>query len=357
MGPGIRSWRDIDAAWLRDVLQLNDLDVTISSFEAEPVGTGQIGDCIRFSLDYKSADASAPRSLVGKFPAEAEESKTTGVTLGNYYREVKFYQTLQSRARISTPRCFYTEVEEESHDFVLIMADLAPAEQGDQLVDVSLETGLLVLGEAAKLHGAFWEDEALDEFAWVSDTKNAPDNSSPELFSAIWQGFVERYGDRITDNARRIGGGLSANMQKFDTLREGPRSLVHADFRPDNMLFATPAGGAPVTVVDWQSFAYRAPATDVGYFVAGAIDVATRRKQEDDIIRHYLAKLKDEGAGPYEQDHVHNHYVAGAFQLFVTAYFASMLVARTPRGDDMFFKMVNGAVDLIVDHKAQSWFD
>lgn len=97
------------------------------------VGAGQIGDCVRFVLDYKAAQPDTPGSLVGKFPSESPESRQAGVSLGNYHREVQFYLSLQAKARISTPRCSYTNVDEASHDFVLIMEDLAPAEQGDHL--------------------------------------------------------------------------------------------------------------------------------------------------------------------------------------------------------------------------------
>ena len=34
-----------------------------------------------------------------------------------------------------------------------------------------------------------------------------------------------------------------------------------------------------------------------------------------------------------------------------------MLVTQTARGDDMFFRMLNGAVDLISDHDALDWYD
>ncbi|TPW08106.1 MAG: hypothetical protein FD124_637 [Alphaproteobacteria bacterium] len=45
-------------------------------------------------------------------------------------------------------------------------------------------------------------------------------------------------------------------------------------------------------------------------------------------------------------------YAAGSFQLFLTAFFAAMVVTRTARGDDMFFCMLNGATSQIMDHDA-----
>ena len=82
--PDIREWKEIDAAWLTEALQAGGVDAKVRAFEAGQVGTGQIGDCVRFKLDYESAAPDAPRTVVGKFPSEGQESRSTGVQLGNY---------------------------------------------------------------------------------------------------------------------------------------------------------------------------------------------------------------------------------------------------------------------------------
>ncbi len=353
MTPDIREWKNIDAQWLTAALAADGIDAKVKSFSAKPVGTGQIGDCVRFDLNYEKPVPGAPASIVGKFPSAGEESRATGKLLLNYYREVKFYQHLQANAGIATPHCYFTDVNEETHDFVLMMEDMAPAEQGDQLVGTSLEDTKAVIAEAAKLHGAYWNDDRLDSHAWVMETSNAPEPIPQELFEAMWHEFVKRYGDRVTPAACVIGSALSSNMDAYGEMRSGPRSLIHSDFRPDNMLFSTSEGGKPVTIVDWQSFAYGPPAADIGYFIAGALDADLRRAHEAELLDLYASKLAEHGAGDYAPDMLRRHYVIGAYQHFITAYFAAMMVTQTQRGDDMFFRMLNGAVDLINDHNAQ----
>lgn len=356
MTPDIRDWKAIDKPWLEAVLKHNAIDARIADFTAKPVGTGQIGDCARFKIEYDSAPENAPRTLVGKFPSEGEESRNTAKMLSNYFREVKFYQNLQARAGISTPHCYYSDLNEETHDFVLIMEDLAPAEQGDQLAGASIAQTELVLKEAAKLHAAYWNDDSLDQYPWIQETSDAPNVIPPEMFVALWHGLIGRYGERVTPRARHIGAGFSANIEAYGEKRAGNRCLIHTDYRPDNMLFATPAGGKPVTVVDWQSFAYGPPASDVGYFIGGAVTVEERKANEERLLDLYLSELKANGAGDYERAELKRHYVLGAYQLFLTAYFAAMMVTQTERGDAMFFKMIDGASDLIFDHGAQDWF-
>lgn len=356
MTPDIREPDAVDARWLEQVLAAGGVSARIASFGAKKVGTGQIGDCVRFTLAYDGPrPPEAPQTLVGKFPSSGAESRATGRALGNYHREVKFYQVLQSRARITTPRCWFTDVNEETHDFVLMMSDLAPAEQGDQLAGVTLDAAMVVLVEAAKMHAAYWNDDTLNGYAWVNGTPDAPNPVTPDLVAQLWQGFLQRYGARVTPRARRIGDAMAADMSRYDALRAGPRGLVHGDFRPDNMLFEGQDAPRRVTVVDWQSFAYGPPASDVGYFIAGAVAPALRRDAETVLQGVYLEALAREGAGPYDADAFLRHYIAGAYQHFLTAFFAAMVVTQTPRGDDMFFKMLDGAVDLIFDHGAEGW--
>lgn len=356
MKPDIRDWKKIDSAWLEGVLATNGIEARIADFTAKPVGTGQIGDCARFQIDYASAPETAPTSLVGKFPSESDESRNTGRLLSNYFREVKFYQTLQSGAKISTPKMYYSDLNEETHDFVMMMEDLAPAEQGDQLIGSTLDQTYLVLSEAAKLHSAYWNDESLDQYWWIQETSNAPEVLPPEIFDDTWKAFKARYGDRVTDRAKTIGDALSVNMEAYGESRVGTKCLIHTDFRPDNMLFATAAGGRPLTVVDWQSFAFGPPASDVGYFIAGALKPELRKENEDELLEFYSDELRRNGAGAYSKEELNRHYVMGAYQHFMTAYFAAVMVTQTPRGDDMFFKMLNGGVDLIFDHGAEEWF-
>ena len=44
------------------------------------------------------------------------------------------------------------------------------------------------------------------------------------------------------------------------------------------------------------------------------------------------------------------HYGRGAYLLFMTAFIAAMIVVRTPRGDEMFLRMLGGAAQHLLDH-------
>lgn len=349
--PDIRRPGAINARWLTEVLQHAGIDAVVKSFTAGNVGTGQIGESVRFKLDYARAGEDAPASLVGKFPSPGDESRATGVALGNYIREVRFYQQLAPTALIHTPRCYFTDVDEATSEFVLMMEDLSPAEQGDQLKGVSLDQARLVVIEAAKLHASHWGDDSLDDLPWVSGSKAAPATMvTDEMVAMLWHGFKDRYAGRLQPEWIEVGERLSTRYGALNTMHDGPRCLTHNDFRPDNMMFASARGGYPVTTLDWQSFAYGAGPTDVAYFLAGALPPEVRREAEPEFLALYLAKLQELGVSGYGMDDLKRHYGQGAYLLFLTAFFASMIVTQTERGDAMFLRMIEGASQHMLDH-------
>jgi len=351
--PDIRRPAAIDAPWLTAVLQEAGIDAVVKGFTAANVGTGQIGESVRFALDYERASDDAPASMVGKFPSSGEQSRSTGVALGNYIREVRFYQQLAPKALIHTPRCYFTDVDEATSEFVLMMEDLSPAEQGDQLQGVSLDQARLAVIEAAKLHASHWGDDGLDDLPWVSGSKAAPSSPATEgMVGMLWQGFKQRYDGRLQPHWIEAGDYLSARFGSLATGHDGPRCLTHNDYRPDNMMFASARGGHPLTVLDWQSFAYGAGPTDLAYFLAGAVSPEVRRANEPYFLALYHDTLTKHGVTGYGMEDLKRHYGQGAYLLFVTAFFAAMVVTQTDRGDEMFLRMAGGAADHMLDHGA-----
>jgi aminoglycoside phosphotransferase (APT) family kinase protein len=169
------------------------------------------------------------------------------------------------------------------------------------------------------------------------------------MVQALWQGFKARYAGRISDRVRTVGDWLTI-QSTFAEDHVGPRCLTHNDFRPDNMMFGTAQGGHPITVLDWQSFAYGVGATDVAYFLAGALPPDVRREHEAAFLQLYLDTLTGHGVTGYGMDDLKRDYGRGAYLLFLTAFFASMIVTQTERGDRMFLQMIESAAEHMTDH-------
>ncbi|MEQ8268421.1 MAG: phosphotransferase [Parvibaculum sp.] len=350
----IVGWKEITPEWMTAALRGAGHDATVVEISGKRVGTGQVGESVRFTLTCRGDTKGVPASVVGKFPSSDPDSRATGVNFGNYIREVNFYRQLAGTAGVTTPVCLHADVDPETSDFVLIMEDLAPAQPGDQMRGTSLAETKLVLEEAAKLHASHWNDTAMEEIPWLFETRAAPERTASGLIVALWQGFRERYGDRIADDCVEIGEAITRNYDYFKKGYDGPRCLIHNDFRPDNMMFGTAEGGYPVAVVDWQSIGFGCCMADVSYFMSGALKREERREHEKALLAGYHRKLGELGVGGYSFEQMWRHYALYSFSLFNMAFTASMIVERTPRGDDMFFQMLRGGADHVLDTDALS---
>lgn len=344
---------DVTPEWMTAMLRGRGIEAEVSGIEAKRVGTGQVGESVRFTLSYKnSAPEGAPASLVGKFPSSDPTSRETAINFGNYIREVRFYRELARSAGIATPQVFFAAVDEQSHDFTLMMEDLALAQPGDQLRGVSVKEAGLVLDEAAKLHASHWGDDVWDEASWLFEVRGGPQYVTQDLVRQLWLAFLDRYSDRVTPEMAHIGQVISTRYDQFSKGYVGPRCLIHNDFRPDNMMFVEDIRQSSVTVVDWQSIGYGCCMADVSYFLGGALSAEDRRQHEETLLKRYHKGLTSRGVENYSFERLLGDYARYGFSLFIMGFTAPMVVERTERGDAMFFAMLNAAAAHIVDHSS-----
>ena len=135
----------ITSEWLSGVL---GADVRIR--DTKRIGDGLVGMNLRFSLDVP-AGSDLPSSVITKLPSPDPTSRATGIALRNYEREVKFYDVIAPTVDIRVAKCWFGEWHEADGDFVLVLEDLAPAEQGNQITGCDMgkaRTAVLEIGRA-----------------------------------------------------------------------------------------------------------------------------------------------------------------------------------------------------------------
>lgn len=330
---------EMSSEWLTDQLHANGIEADVVGFDAQAVGTGQIGKCIRYTLRY-APGRSGPATLIGKFPSDDETSRATGVALRNFIKEVRFYQHLQGRLSIRTPRSFFAEIEGEGPRFIVLMEDLTPAVQGDQLQGCSPRVAHAAVEELVGLHAPSWCDDSLKSLDWLYDENASKGSALNDMYCAQLPGFLERYGHALADDEAgiiaQVGETLSAPL--FQALPE-TFSLVHVDYRLDNLLINEQQDSCDVTVVDWQSITLGAPLNDVAYFLGAGLLSEDRRSVEEGIVRSYFDGLHDAGVTGFDWADCWEAYRRGVFAGFGVTVIASMLVQRTERGDQMFITM------------------
>ncbi len=322
---------DLSADWLTETL-----GEAVSSYTVAPVGTGQMGDSFRITTD-------TGRTAILKVAAADETSRATGLALRIFEVEVCFYLQLAQKLRVPVPQCFYGEVEVDTGWFTLLLEDLAPAVQGDQLTGCTLEQAELALTELAHLHSSGWEDPEIAALPWLNRTTPESIAFTAAMIQGLFPGFIERYADDLSDRQEQICTALMERLPEYLADRSGPLTVVHGDYRLDNLLFDE----GTVSVVDWQTATWGPPMVDTSYFVACAIaDPDVRAAEEVRLVRAYHDAL---GIPTYDWDSCWRDYRRMSFGTLVMAIASSMLVERTERGDRMFLCSVERACAQ-VDH-------
>ena len=333
----------VTPAWLTERLRSAGYDAEVVGFRASRIGTGQIGLCVRYELEFAAGsadDGAAPRTLVGKFPSDDPTSRATGVQLRNYLKEVSFYRDLQGRLDISTPRCFYAEIEGEGPNFALLLEDLAPARQGDQLTGCTADVARAAVLELVGLHAPSWNTPAFRGVEWIGEPDEAGRENMRQLYGSLLPGFLARYGARLApDQIEIIAAVAEAPAGPLFSGLGDPYALVHVDYRLDNLLIDQRRSPPGIAVVDWQSITLGSPLNDVAYFLGAGMQPEARREAERDIVRAYYERLLERGIDDYRWASCWQDYRRGAFAGFGVTVIASMLVQQTARGDEMFTAM------------------
>jgi hypothetical protein len=328
---------ELSPAWLAAALGVDQ--ARIAELTYAPVGTGQVADTCRlcFQLDGTA------RTLVLKLTPDDPVSRETGRLQACYLLEVRFYEELAPTLGVRVPRCLHAQADASGTEFELLLEDMTPCRQGDQLTGCTVAEVEAVLDQAARLHGPRWEDPALAKLPWLS-ANAAARRPGPDIFTAMFAGFRERYGDRIEDEVLAVGEKFFPRIGlHHESLARPPQTVTHGDFRPDNILFGGQGGQVPVTVVDWQTVDVGAALCDVSYFVGGALSTEDRRAHERPLLERYYEELCRQGAGGYSFTDCWQDYARFSLRNYVVGVGAAMSVKQTERGDAMFISMVRSA--------------
>jgi aminoglycoside/choline kinase family phosphotransferase len=329
---------DLTAEWFTAALNhVGLLDgAVVSDITTTALGTGQMSDSFRVVLDY-DADTTAPRSLVAKLPSSDDSSRTTAITLRSYEKEVRFYQQVAHQLSVKLATPYFADIEPETGRFTLLLADLSPAQQGDQILGCDAATAADALTQLALLHSACWGSSALAGMDWLGGYSEAETVFLIGLLPTLWAGFQDRYAADLDGDVTRAGAALFDHLETYLTPTSTPTTLVHGDYRVDNLLFAP--DGAVVGVVDWQTCSLGAALSDVSYFLGASLHPEERRKTETALLGGYVDQLVAGGVSGYGYDEAERDYRRGSYGGLLMAVGASMMVERTDRGDAMFMTM------------------
>ncbi len=346
---------DITPAWLTKVLS-HAGDPVVRDVDVVAVGTGQTGATYRLAVTYQANPATLPDTFVVKLPV-ADDTVRDRVAL-SYRSECAFYRFVANHVKVPVPQCFYCDISEDASSYALLLADQAPAVQGDQIVGCGVAEARLAARAIAGLHGPTWcrpewpsvpgmvmslADEAskrgMGEIAAMSAGITV-DKLGPKLSKADAETLVESMG--------LVTPWLCNDFGRF--------SVIHGDYRLDNILFHP--DGSRVCVVDWQTLGAGLPARDLSYFAATSLTPELRSDIERQLVTDYRDELHKHGVTGYDLETCWHDYRYGMLQALLISALGFAFSAGTDRGDDMVATMLArgcramrelGTADLIRD--------
>lgn len=309
------------------------LGAQVDAVDVQPVGTGQIGTCYRLTL---RGDPALPATVLAKLPAVDPAARTM---LANPYRtEVRFYDEIASTVAVRVPATHHAAMAPDGGDFVLLLEDLAPAVQGDQVAGCPATQVEDAVVNLAGLHGPRWCDPALLEIEGLS--VNGPEDAAlmAELFGPAVELFVENLADQLAADDITTVRAIVPVIEQWALARPERFGLVHGDYRLDNLLFP-PDGGPGVVAVDWQTLSLALPARDLAYVVATSLDPEPRRVAEEALVAAYHRALVGHGVTSYSREQCWDDYRFAMLQGPLVCVFGQAYGTRTERGDRMFAVM------------------
>jgi len=296
---------DITPEWLGALMHGLGLisapaDVTGITVERLGDGVGFTSDIQRIGIGYNRRIEGAPASLVAKSPSSnpALAPATKERILAACRKEAQFYSHLANQCAVRTLRVFFAGVESG----LLVLEDGNELLPGDQVLGCPYDRALSALDSLAALHAQWWHDPRSSSHEWIG--RRIPDwldSGAQARYRSLWERQLQGEGEELSPARRQIGDLLVTDFHKVQPRLAVPVTLVHGDYRVDNLLFPPGAGDPPV-VIDWPAVALCNPGVDTGYFLSGSVNSTDRSASIEQLSRHYWDNLREHGVTGYSLD-------------------------------------------------------
>ena len=343
---------ELTSDWLTRALRAGGVleKARVVAFEAEPIGEGEgfTGALARVSLRYDREEAGAPRTLIAKFPTADATTRASVEAMQAYEHEIRFYDELADAVPMRVPRRYFGDMDpnplervqrgiqrffnalpvwllrlllrpllafarSSNRRYVLLLEDLAPERVGNQLEGADAKRAADCVRAAAAHHAAFWQSQALDRLRWLpSIDYGAP--TLQALFKRSRAAFFEDYAGRLPPGLTEAADWIDRHGVAIARhLASPPVTLIHGDFRLDNMFFRESGPPAPMAV-DWQLVARARGVWDVAYFMTTNLR-HDEVHAEPELLSLYHAELVRHGVESYPLDDCVRDYQLGKLLL------------------------------------------
>lgn len=333
-----RSAADLTAEWFSDALGEAPgvgQGACVTAVRVETIGTGVgfMGEVHRCHLTWDRSPG-GPDSVIVKLPTSHPTNFALGDGLQVYEREIVVYRELSDSLGIPMPQLLYSDMDPDpapwmerlvlflfsvlplrainwvvrqflkvagrsTRRYVLVIEDVADARPPSQVRGGSSADVAAALKVLARFHAANWmrhDASRIYRRIWPVDRGTRAYQAG---YLRNRETFVERFGDRLGAEMIDRLDDIQRRLPELDRrLSADPWTLLHGDFRLDNVLFR-PDG--EIVVLDYQGLCRGRPGLDVAYFITTALTIK-HRDQEEQLLRTYHDALTAAGVHSYSRE-------------------------------------------------------
>ena len=260
-------WHDLEMAHTNTPLPKDVADLTVDWFneviaprigtqrartvtcEDGSAGRGFTTQVVRLSVQWASPSDDFPQSLIVKLALPGIATKSTGY-LEALEIERRWYETEAETCPVRVPGCYYAGIDKVAGTFCLVLEDLCWMNAVDPADGLNADQSRIAVAALADLHAYAPRSIELGR---------KPRRVPVRLLEGIeqsWDAFLSFCADFVPESFYDLPGFLRAVDFAATRVRAAPRSLIHGDYKPDNLLFGPPDADAKIAVLDWQGAAY-----------------------------------------------------------------------------------------------------
>jgi len=341
----------ITADWLSEVL---NSDVRACKVEQIAIGVGLLGRLFRVHLD---GGPDLPATVVVKLPTldtTARVNLCEGLEF--YLREVAFYQNIGAANPLPPARHYFAAIDNDTHDFVLVLEDLRRLRLADQLVGCNADDAATVIDAIARHHAHWWDNDRLASLQWLKAFADPPFTEVIVAnYTAAWPKFLNLLGSELSPAVRDFGERFASLMPwLIEGFSREPHTFLHGDLRLDQIFFAVDDHDPPVTVLDWQIAGRGRGAWDVSYFLSQSLTSDTRRKFGDELIARYARRLAEHGIDYPSEELQRDYRMTTAWCLIYPVMAGGRIEVVNERNLALARTMLSRSVAAIEDHDCLS---
>ena len=309
MGPQIPAGiEEIDDEWLSRAI-----GAPVQAQEVRQIGqgVGMVSSIYRATLT-----GDGPGSVIIKMPSLDEAAQFNAAILRLNIREVGFYRELAPECPIRVPTAHYAAVNTETHQFVLVLEDLGSLRFVDQVAGISRDDARRAVTELAGWHLHWWD--AAGPIVERGTAVSIHDPIYPPLLPPVFaEGWV-KVGSAMSvpESVRRAADGwVEALPRLLASLGQAPLTLVHGDYRADNMLFDEEGR---LVLLDFQVIGESTAAGDLAYFVTASLPAELASQVEPEFFSLWRGTLHAGGVPESDTAGMWDRYRAAT--LFCVCY-------------------------------------